>query len=141
MDYGIWDIFNTPFLGPFRLWQILSLLFMVFVRLYVEWSRQSRVQASHILVKDEAECLGLKEKIERGEISFENAAEQHSLCPSGKQSGKLGTFGPGKMVPAFDRVCFDTSTKVNQVVGPVQTNFGFHLIRVDERRLGRAKRD
>ena len=58
-------------------------------------------------------------------------------CPSAKQGGALGTFGPGQMVPAFDKVCW--SAPVGSVQGPVQTQFGYHLILVTERSDGEDK--
>ncbi|WP_373029437.1 peptidylprolyl isomerase [Sulfurovum sp.] len=87
--------------------------------------------ARHILVKDEALCKELKEKINSGEISFEEAAKQNSTCPSGVRGGALGTFGPGQMVPEFDRVVFND--EVGVVHGPVRTQFGYHLLIITER--------
>jgi len=58
-------------------------------------------------------------------------AEKHSQCPSGKQGGDLGEFSPGQMVKEFDQVVF--SEEVGKVLGPVQTQFGFHLIEVTNR--------
>ena len=52
-------------------------------------------------------------------------------CPSGQQGGDLEEFGPGQMVEEFDKVVF--STEVGKVVGPVQTQFGYHLIEVTSR--------
>lgn len=87
--------------------------------------------ARHILVSSEQECSNLKSQIESGESSFENAAQQHSQCPSGKQGGDLGNFGPGMMVPEFDRVVFNE--EVGKVHGPIQTQFGFHLVEITHR--------
>ena len=58
-------------------------------------------------------------------------AQKHSLCPSGKSGGDLGTFSPGQMVREFDQVVF--SDEVGKVHGPVQTQFGFHLIEITSR--------
>jgi peptidyl-prolyl cis-trans isomerase C len=87
--------------------------------------------ARHILVNDEALCQELKEKINSGEISFEEAARQHSTCPSGARGGDLGTFSQGQMVPEFDTVVFND--EVGKVHGPVKTQFGYHLLEVTER--------
>jgi peptidyl-prolyl cis-trans isomerase C len=87
--------------------------------------------ARHILVNDEALCNALKEKINSGEISFEEAARQHSTCPSGARGGDLGTFSQGQMVPEFDAVVFND--EVGKVHGPVKTQFGHHLLEVTER--------
>merc|ERR1712151_1164397 len=72
------------------------------------------------------------ERIKAGE-DFSKLAKEMSTCPSGRSGGSLGNFGPGQMVPAFDRVCFDPATKVGEVSGLVQTQFGYHLIIVDQR--------
>ena len=87
------------------------------------------VEASHILVADEAEANALLEKIRAGEMTFEDAAKAHSTCPSRERGGSLGTFGRGQMVPEFDTACFEM--EVGELRGPVKTQFGFHLIRLD----------
>lgn len=87
--------------------------------------------ASHILVKTEKEALDLKAKIAGG-TTFESLAKQHSLCPSGKGGGSLGSFKPGQMVREFDAVVFG-AIPVGQVSDPVKTQFGYHLVRVDQR--------
>ena len=86
--------------------------------------------ARHILVDTEEQCLELKKQIEAGE-KFADLAAQHSSCPSGKKGGDLGTFGPGRMVPEFDKVVF--SAPVGEVQGPVKTQFGYHLLEVTMR--------
>ena len=86
--------------------------------------------ARHILVDSEELCQELKDKIANGE-DFAKLAQQHSSCPSGRSGGDLGSFGPGQMVPEFDRVVF--SAAVNEVKGPVKTQFGYHLLEVTSR--------
>jgi peptidyl-prolyl cis-trans isomerase C len=86
--------------------------------------------ARHILVDSEDLCNQLKTRIEGGE-DFAALAREHSSCPSGKQGGELGSFGRGQMVPEFDQVVF--SAPVNQVQGPVRTQFGYHLLEVTSR--------
>ncbi|KAF7772267.1 peptidylprolyl isomerase [Pseudoalteromonas citrea] len=86
--------------------------------------------ARHILVDSEAECLDLKSRIAAGE-DFAELAKQYSSCPSGQDGGALGEFGPGMMVPEFDTVVF--SAPLNDVQGPVQTQFGYHLLEVTSR--------
>ena len=90
-----------------------------------------QASARHILVNDEKKCQELKEKINSGEVSFEEAARDYSLCPSGVKGGELGTFGQGQMVPEFDKVVFND--EVGVVHGPVKTQFGYHLVEVMER--------
>ena len=87
--------------------------------------------AKHILVQDEATCTELKEKIASGETTFEEVARDKSLCPSGVKGGDLGKFGEGQMVPEFDKVVFND--EVGVVHGPVQTQFGYHLLLITSR--------
>lgn len=90
----------------------------------------ARASARHILVSTEEECLSLKKRIEAGE-SFTAFAGQYSKCPSGRRGGVLGEFGPGQMVKEFDEVVF--SGEVGKVLGPVKTQFGYHLIQIMSR--------
>jgi peptidyl-prolyl cis-trans isomerase C len=89
-----------------------------------------KASARHILVDSEDACTELKTKIEGG-ADFAAMAKEHSRCPSGKQGGDLGEFGPGQMVREFDDVVF--RSEVGQVHGPVKTQFGFHLIEITNR--------
>ena len=89
------------------------------------------VKAKHILVEEEAKALELLEKITSGEMSFEDAAKECSTCPSGQQGGDLGAFTRGQMVPEFDTAAF--AAEIDHIVGPVQTQFGYHLIKVYEK--------
>lgn len=90
----------------------------------------SRASARHLLVETEEQCLALKEEITAG-ADFADVAKQHSKCPSGGNGGELGEFGRGQMVPEFDQVVF--SAPINEVQGPVQTQFGYHLLEVTAR--------
>ena len=90
----------------------------------------SKARARHILVKTKEACEDLKKQIEGGG-DFAALAAQHSQCPSGKRGGDLGEFGKGQMVPEFDKVVF--GGELGKVHGPVQTQFGFHLIEITSR--------
>ena len=90
----------------------------------------AQATARHILVDTEEFCKELKTKIADGE-NFAELARTHSSCPSGASGGDLGSFGPGQMVPEFDKVVF--SADLNQVQGPVKTQFGYHLLEVTSR--------
>ena len=90
----------------------------------------SQATARHILVDSEDKCLDLKKQIADGG-DFAALASEHSSCPSGKQGGDLGSFGPGMMVPEFDKVVFNEA--VGEVHGPVKTQFGYHLLEVTSR--------
>jgi len=84
------------------------------------------IKARHILVEQEYEALDLLKKIQQGK-SFEELAKSFSKCPSNQQGGDLGEFGRGRMVPSFEEAAF--GLEVNQVSGPVRTQFGYHLIK------------
>ncbi len=90
----------------------------------------STASARHILVETESQCEQLKQQIADGG-DFAELAKQHSKCPSGKSGGALGEFGPGRMVKEFDEVVF--SANLNEVQGPVKTQFGYHLLEVTAR--------
>lgn len=90
----------------------------------------AKASARHILVPTEESCNKLKEEIEAG-ADFAKIAKKHSKCPSGNSGGALGEFSPGQMVKEFDEVVF--SGAVGTVLGPVKTQFGYHLIEVTDR--------
>ncbi len=92
----------------------------------------TEVRASHILVLDEQQAKDLKTKIDNNEISFEDAAKEYSQCPSKAQGGDLGYFGRGMMVKEFETAAFDG--EVEKVTDPVKTQFGWHLIKVIDKR-------
>ncbi len=90
----------------------------------------AKASARHILVDTEELCNDLKNQIEAG-AEFAEIAAEHSSCPSGKKGGDLGEFSPGQMVKEFDEVVF--SAELNQVHGPVKTQFGYHLLEITSR--------
>jgi len=90
----------------------------------------AKARARHILVSTEEACTNLKTQIEGGG-DFAAVAKKHSTCPSGKQGGDLGEFGPGQMVKEFDAVVF--SGELGKVHGPVKTQFGYHLLEITSR--------
>ena len=90
----------------------------------------ARATARHILVDTQQQCEELKQQIEAG-ADFAQVAQEHSKCPSGRQGGDLGAFSPGQMVAEFDTVVFNE--EVGKVHGPVQTQFGYHLIEITSR--------
>ena len=88
------------------------------------------VSAKHILVKEEAECIEVLESIKGGE-AFEDAAKRVSTCPSKERGGDLGAFSRGQMVPEFEEAAF--AAEIGALVGPVKTQFGYHLIKVENK--------
>lgn len=88
------------------------------------------VNASHILVDSEEKANEILAKIKAGEVSFEDAAAEHSTCPSKANGGNLGDFGRGQMVPEFDSAVF--AMEVGEISDtPVKTQFGYHLIKLN----------
>ena len=87
-------------------------------------------KARHILVETEQQCQEIKTQIEAGS-DFVEMAKEHSQCPSSQQGGDLGEFSPGQMVKEFDEVVF--SGDLAKIHGPIQTQFGFHLIEITGR--------
>lgn len=88
------------------------------------------VHARHILVATEQEAKDIKAELDKG-ADFATLAKAKSTEPAAKESGgDLGTFGPGKMVPAFDAVVF--SLQKNEISKPFQTDFGWHVAQVLE---------
>lgn len=88
--------------------------------------------ASHILVETEEEALAVKTRIDEG-ADFAETAQEVSTGPSGPSGGALGWFGPGMMVPAFEEAV--VALEVGEVSGPVETQFGWHIVKLNETRL------
>ena len=84
-----------------------------------------KIKARHILVANDYEVKDIQQKLAEG-ISFEQLAQDFSICPSGRSGGDLGEFGRGSMVEAFETAAF--ALKDGEVSAPVRTQFGFHLI-------------
>ena len=96
-----------------------------------------KATARHILVPTLEEANEVLRKV--GETTFAGLASQYSTCPSSSRGGSLGSFAPGTMVKEFDEVVFAPDTKVGEIMGPVQTQFGYHLIVVDKRTVSWPK--
>jgi len=88
-----------------------------------------KVQARHILVGSKELADEIKKKIDDG-AEFSKLAEEFSECPSKKRGGDLGWFGKGAMVRPFEVAAF--SADEGAIVGPVKTEFGYHIIYVYE---------
>jgi len=89
----------------------------------------NKINASHILVKTEGEAYVALSEIRHGK-SFEEVAKEKSLCPSKKRGGSLGWFSRGQMVSEFEKACF--AGKKGEIMGPIKTQFGYHIIRIDD---------
>ncbi|MDF2949923.1 MAG: PpiC-type peptidyl-prolyl cis-trans isomerase [Sedimentibacter sp.] len=90
---------------------------------------EDMVKASHILVDSEEKAYAILEDITDG-MSFEEAASQHSSCPSKQAGGALGEFGRGQMVQEFEDVAF--SMQKGEISAPIKTQFGYHIIKVTD---------
>jgi peptidyl-prolyl cis-trans isomerase C len=89
------------------------------------------VQACHILVENEKKAKEVQEKLDKG-MNFAEAARKYSSCPSSRSGGDLGWFGKGQMVPEFEKAAFEGEK--GKILGPVKTRFGYHLIKVVDRK-------
>ena len=92
---------------------------------------QQEVRARHILVKTEDEAKKIGNDISGG-ADFAEMAKKHSQDSGGQGGGDLGYFTRGQMVKAFDDAVF--STEQGKISAPVQTEFGWHLIKVEDKR-------
>jgi peptidyl-prolyl cis-trans isomerase C len=104
--------------------------------------QKDQVQASHILcgkrgIKEDEYPAEL-EKIEKAKArldageAFEDVAKDVSTCPSSAKGGDLGFFGKGQMDPAFEKAAFEL--EVGQTTGVVKTSFGYHLIKLTDKK-------
>ena len=91
--------------------------------------------ASHILVETEEDALAVKAEIEGG-ADFAEVAKEKSTGPSGPSGGSLGWFGPGMMVPAFETAVAEL--EVGDISAPVKTQFGWHIIKLEDKRSKEA---
>ena len=98
---------------------------------YAETEPTKEYNASHILVETEAEALAIQADVEGG-ANFATVATEKSTGPSGPNGGSLGWFGTGAMVPSFEAAV--VSLEVGAVSAPVQTQFGWHVIILNETR-------
>ena len=93
---------------------------------------EEEYQASHILMETEDEAREILTLLDEG-ADFATLAQEHSTGPSGPRGGDLGWFGKGQMVPDFENAVL--SMAPGAYAGPVQTQFGYHLILLRDRRI------
>lgn len=94
--------------------------------------------ASHILVKTREEAISIIEKLNK-QSNFSELARIHSTGPSGKNGGELGWFAPGQMVKGFENATF--ALKKGEITQePVETKFGFHIIKLNDIRDAKPKK-
>ena len=99
---------------------------------YAGAAPETEFNAAHILVETEEEATALVTRLEAGE-DFAELAREKSTGPSGPNGGALGWFGKGMMVPSFEEAVI--ALDVGGISAPVETQFGWHVIKLDETRL------
>lgn len=99
-----------------------------------DFAATSQIKASHILVKTQAEAEKVLARLKKGE-KFEAVAKEVSIDkPSAANGGELGYFSRGQMVPEFERAA--VGLKAGEISNPVKTPFGFHIIKVTDKKIG-----
>jgi peptidyl-prolyl cis-trans isomerase C len=115
---------------------ILSVFYLVY-----HWSgRPVYADASHILLMDHSDETKVrlenwKQKIGNDYGLFMQYSHEHSECPSKQMGGRLGRFRRYDMAPPFDRACFDPQSPLRSTIGPIHTQFGWHLIYIHDRQI------
>ncbi len=100
--------------------------------IYANADGVEELNVSHILVETEAEAQALIDALNDGG-DFAELAQEHSTGPSGPSGGQLGWFSAGTMVPAFEDAAF--ALDIGGVSAPVQTQFGWHVLMLNDRRM------
>ena len=99
-----------------------------------DFTTTSQIKASHILVKTEDEARKVRERLKKGE-KFEAIAKKESIDKaSAKNGGELGYFSKGQMVPEFEKAA--AGMKQGEISEPVKTSFGYHIIKVTDKKAG-----
>lgn len=102
---------------------------------YGSAEEEMEYKAAHILVETEEEAQAIVEELEGG-ADFAALAKEKSTGPSGPNGGSLGWFGKGMMVPEFETAVVEM--EVGSVSAPVKTQFGWHVILLEENRIKEA---
>ncbi|WP_027626665.1 peptidylprolyl isomerase [Clostridium lundense] len=92
--------------------------------------KEETISAKHILVDTLDKANDVIKCINEG-MTFEEAANKYSKCPSKSSGGNLGEFGKGRMVPEFEKAAF--SLEVGVISAPVKTQFGYHIIKIESK--------
>jgi peptidyl-prolyl cis-trans isomerase C len=95
--------------------------------------KREEVRARHILLKTKADAMTEIKQLEKG-VDFSALAKEKSTGPSGRNGGDLGYFGRAQMVPSFSKAAFSLN-KGDFTRTPVKTQFGYHVIKVEDRRI------
>ena len=104
-----------------------------YVKMKTGGNGNEEIHARHILVKEEKTAIAIIAELDKGK-DFAELAKTKSTGPSGPNGGDLGYFGRGQMVPEFEKVAF-AMDKGSYTTTPVKTQFGYHVIRQEDRRV------
>lgn len=96
-----------------------------------QFEEGAQVRARHILVDSKEQAEQVAAEITDG-LAFEEAAQKYSTCPSKDKGGDLGYFSQGQMVPEFEKAAF--AGEPGKIIGPIETQFGHHLILVEDKK-------
>jgi peptidyl-prolyl cis-trans isomerase C len=129
---------------PFTPTSLVVFLLSAFYVTYYLSSTVSFAEASHILISDASpetkkKLEDWKAKIGSDYALFSKYAADHSTCSSKTNGGSLGRFKRHTMAPPFDNMCFDPDSPLGTTLGPIQTQFGWHLIYIHNRRVPKVK--
>ncbi len=102
---------------------------------FAEFEGEDEFNASHILVESEDEAKAVKAQLDEG-ADFAELAKEKSTGPSGPNGGALGWFGKGQMVPEFENAV--VALEKGSISDPVQTQFGWHLVMLNDKRKTEA---
>lgn len=107
----------------------------IYEQTYLQAEQAEEFNASHILVESEEEAAAIVDELNGG-ADFAEVARTKSTGPSGPNGGQLGWFAAGMMVPEFQTAVEEL--EVGAISGPVQTQFGWHVIILNEKRTKEA---
>jgi foldase protein PrsA len=99
------------------------------------FDEKEQVKASHILVEDEATAKKVKEELDTGKDFAELAKEYSTDTSNAADGGDLGYFTKGEMAEEFEKAAFEM--EVNTVSNPVKTDFGYHIIKVTDKKAAK----
>lgn len=100
------------------------------------FDEKEQVKASHILVDDEATAKKVKEELDSGKDFAELAKEYSTDTSNAADGGDLGYFTKGEMAEEFEKAAFEM--EINKVSNPVKTDFGYHIIKVSDKKAAKA---
>ncbi|MFN4057642.1 MAG: peptidylprolyl isomerase [Roseinatronobacter sp.] len=113
----------------------ITVAYQAFATEYAGREPTPEFNASHIIVETEEEALALRAQLDEG-ADFAELARAHSFDGAAANGGNLGWFGPGAMIPEFENAVKEL--EVGSYMGPLQTQFGWHLVLLNDTRMTTA---